>query len=70
VFLLKLALAVCFMGAVVWFASGSTTEWLTGTGRDRVSHLALVVALGAGSYFVALWLLGFRLRDFSQRGVE
>jgi len=28
-----------------------------------------VVAGGAG-YFAALWLLGFRLRDFSRRGAE
>jgi len=27
------------------------------------------VALGAMIYFVMLWLLGFRLHDFSQKGV-
>jgi hypothetical protein len=29
-----------------------------------------VIVLGTTTYFVALWALGFRLRDFSQRAAE
>jgi putative peptidoglycan lipid II flippase len=37
---------------------------------ERVVRLAAVCAAGAAAYFAALWLLGFRLRDFSRRDVE
>jgi putative peptidoglycan lipid II flippase len=32
--------------------------------------LAEVVAIGAAAYFLTLWLLGFRLKDFSKRGAR
>ena len=32
--------------------------------------VAAVVAAGAATYFIALWALGFRPSQFSQRGVE
>ncbi len=35
--------------------------------RAKVARLAGVVLLGAATYFAALWLLGFRPRDFVQR---
>jgi putative peptidoglycan lipid II flippase len=36
----------------------------------RAANLAGVVLLGAATYFAALWLLGFRIADFSKRGLE
>jgi putative peptidoglycan lipid II flippase len=36
----------------------------------RAANLAWVVLLGAASYFAALWLLGFRIKDFSKRAAE
>jgi putative peptidoglycan lipid II flippase len=36
----------------------------------RVAWLSGVVVLGATVYFATLWALGFRLKDFSQRGAE
>ena len=30
----------------------------------------LVLVLGAATYFAALWLLGFRLKDFAKRAAE
>jgi putative peptidoglycan lipid II flippase len=70
VFLLKLALAVYVMGAVLWLLSGDTTSWLVAGALERVGRLALLVAAGGGAYFLTLWLLGFRLRHFSRRGAE
>jgi putative peptidoglycan lipid II flippase len=70
VFVMKLAIAVCAMGATVWFVAGPATGWLTLGVAERVTRLAGLVAAGASSYFAALWLLGFRLLDFSKRAAE
>lgn len=67
VFLLKLAVAVYVMGAVLWLASGPDASWLSGGGAARAANLTWTVSLGGASYFLALWLLGFRLADFSRR---
>lgn len=66
-FVLKLALAVYAMGAVLWVLSGTTAGWLTAGGLERVGRLAMLVFAGGGTYFASLWLLGFRLKDFSRR---
>lgn len=68
VFMLKLALAVYVMGAVLWLLSGSATSWLASGALERVARLALLIAAGSGAYFLTLGLLGFRLRHFSRRG--
>jgi putative peptidoglycan lipid II flippase len=70
VFALKLALAVCVMGAVLWAMSGDATSWLAARAFERVWRLLLLVVAGSGAYFVTLWLLGFRLRQFARRGTE
>ena len=67
-FLLKLAIAVYVMAAVLWTTSGDAAAWLTLGATARAAHLAWIVLLGAASYFAVLWLLGFRLGDFSKRG--
>lgn len=68
VFMLKLALAVYVMGAVLWLMSGQATDWLAAGAFKRVAWLMLLVVAGAGAYFGTLWLTGFRLRDFNRRG--
>jgi putative peptidoglycan lipid II flippase len=65
-FLVKLGLAVCTMSVVLWIASGSEARWLAAGAVDRAAWLGVTVALGASSYFASLWLLGFRLSDFSR----
>lgn len=67
-FLLKLALAVYAMGALLWLMAGTPTEWLAAGAWARVTRLGLIVAAGGAAYFGVLWLLGFRLGDFSKRG--
>ena len=64
VFLLKLACAVGVMGAVLWFAAGDAQTWFAAGSVSRVLRLTGIVVLGAAVYFVVLWLLGFRVRDF------
>ena len=70
VFLLKLAFAVFLMAAVLWVTTGSASEWLSASAAQRITRLAAVVVAGAAAYFAALWVLGFRLRDFTQRTAE
>ena len=70
VFLFKLAVAVYVMAAVLWIASGTDATWLAMHGAARAGQLAWVVALGVVTYFTALWLLGFRLADFSRKTLE
>lgn len=70
VFLLKLAIAVYVMFAVLWIATASDAAWLAMSAAARAANLVGLVLLGAASYFAALWLLGFRVRDFSYRAAE
>jgi putative peptidoglycan lipid II flippase len=67
VFFVKILLALAVMGVVLWFTAGNDAAWLTGSALSRATQLSGVVLAGAASYFTALWLLGFRLRDFTQR---
>lgn len=66
-FALKILLAIAAMSACLWFAAGGDAGWLAATGLVKVLRLTGVVLLGAATYFAALWLLGFRPRDFVQR---
>ena len=68
-FLLKLLLALAVMAAVLWFGMGVEKDWLRFDLWNRLWRLGALVVGGAGSYFVTLWLLGFRLRDFSRKTV-
>jgi putative peptidoglycan lipid II flippase len=70
VFLLKLSVAVYVMFAVLWIATASDAVWLAMSAAGRAANLAWVVLLGAASYFAALGLLGFRIKDFSKRAAE
>ncbi len=66
IFLLKLLLAVCAMAAALWLAAGDGQRWVSAGAMLRIVWLSGVITLGAGVYFATLWLLGFRLRDFSR----
>ncbi|MFT4172941.1 MAG: murein biosynthesis integral membrane protein MurJ [Rhodocyclaceae bacterium] len=63
----KLLLALLVMAAVLWCAMGTEASWLQGATLSRVARLSMVVVAGAGAYFVTLFALGFRLRDFRRR---
>jgi putative peptidoglycan lipid II flippase len=68
VFLGKVAVALGAMSAVLWWTMGEDAVWLTGAVWWRIGRLSMLVALGVATYFGSLWLLGFRLRDFSKKG--
>ena len=69
-FLVKLGIAMAVMGTALWFGIGVEKDWLAFTLLRRLLHLSALVGLGAAAYFVTLWLLGFRLRDFKRRAAE
>lgn len=69
-FFVKVLIALIVMAIVLWFTMGSTTLWLENSSVERIIRLTWVVMLGATSYFIALWLLGIRLKDFSRRSIE
>ncbi|MDE2366078.1 MAG: murein biosynthesis integral membrane protein MurJ [Betaproteobacteria bacterium] len=67
IFMVKISVALAGMGGVLWVASGSDASWLADSTFHRVLRLTGVVTIGAIAYFALLWLLGFRLRNFSKR---
>jgi len=69
VFFLKISGALIVMGGVLWFAVGDHASWLEGSTLERVAKLSWIVCLGAVSYFAALWIMGFRLKDFAKQQV-
>ncbi|MEO8101727.1 MAG: murein biosynthesis integral membrane protein MurJ [Betaproteobacteria bacterium] len=67
-FLLKLVVALYLMGGVLWWASGTETEWLTLDMMAKCIRLSWIIALGAVVYFVALGAMRIRTRDFLKSG--
>ena len=67
IFSFKLLIAMLVMAAALWFGIGSESTWFAFPLLERVMRLTLLVVLGAGVYFVTLWVLGFRIRDFKRR---
>lgn len=67
IFLIKILIALTIMGVVLWFATGSDASWLADSAMARAGRLSWIVILGAFSYFAALWLLGFRITDFTKQ---
>ena len=65
-FLAKLVLALLVLGGVLWWLGGPASFWLSASLCAKVGRLAGVCAAGAGAYFAALWLLGFRIADFNR----
>ena len=68
-FFTKLFAALILLGLTLWFGMGTEQSWLARTGWARVIHLSWLITAGIAIYFATLWVLGFRLRDFSKRGV-
>jgi putative peptidoglycan lipid II flippase len=66
-FALKVAVALAAMALALWLAMGSAAWWLGASGWTRAASVTGLVLLGGAAYFASLWLLGFRLGDFSRR---
>ncbi len=57
------------MAAVLLGVLHFMPDWQQGNMLMRMLRLMGVVIVGAGSYFIALYLLGFRPRDFMKRSI-
>ena len=67
VFALKVAAALAVMALALWMAMGEEHWWLTARSWNKAAAMSGLVLLGGVTYFFCLWLLGFRLADFSRR---
>ncbi|MEQ1515605.1 MAG: murein biosynthesis integral membrane protein MurJ [Usitatibacteraceae bacterium] len=65
-FLLKIGVALYAMAITLFWISGADTEWLKSSTLANCWRLGLVMIVGAVTYFGALWLMGFRLNQFSR----
>jgi putative peptidoglycan lipid II flippase len=67
-FYLKLLVAVSLMGVVAWIG-GAQVDWLGMRHQPvlRAGALFLLISVCGATYFSALLLMGFRLRDFKRR---
>jgi len=65
-FVSKLAVALFVLAMLLAAIAGPASFWLHAGLWAKVGRLAAVVVAGAGCYFGALWLLGFRFGDFSR----
>jgi len=68
-FLLKAIIALAIMAGVLWWSASGADYWLQSGVWERIERLTLVIAAGTVSYFGALWLMGFRPRDFGKRDI-
>jgi len=65
-FLARVGVALAVLGAVLWLAPGEDAFWLHAGLWAKIGRLAWVIGASAVTYFAALWLMGFRLADFSR----
>ncbi|MBP6082546.1 MAG: polysaccharide biosynthesis C-terminal domain-containing protein, partial [Providencia sp.] len=68
-FIFKLLIAVVVMTGVLFAVLHFMPQWQEGNMLMRMLRLMGVVVVGAGSYFVALYALGFRPRDFKKHSI-
>ncbi|HEY9210009.1 MAG TPA: murein biosynthesis integral membrane protein MurJ [Methylotenera sp.] len=66
-FLVKLLVALIFMGIALYYAMGHASAWLGFSLLKRLVYISGLVVLGGVSYFAMLMLLGFRPRDYIRR---
>jgi putative peptidoglycan lipid II flippase len=65
--MIKLAVALFVMAAVLHIVAGDNAVWISYKLLPKLTHLVVVLGVGAASYFATLWLLGIRVKDFIKR---
>ena len=66
-FQFKLLIGLSLMGAALWWFSGADAAWLTMQTIPKVIKVSWLVLAGGTIYFVSLWVMGIRFKDFSKR---
>ncbi|WP_407279964.1 murein biosynthesis integral membrane protein MurJ [Aromatoleum evansii] len=67
IFSLRLLAALGVLGVALWFGMGDEQWWYAQDAVTRVLRLSAVVLGGIGAYFLTLFALGVRPRDFRRR---
>ncbi|AYH42937.1 murein biosynthesis integral membrane protein MurJ [Azoarcus sp. DN11] len=67
---LRLLVALVVLGVVLWFGAGDEAWWFSQTATMRLLRLSAVVLGGIAAYFLTLFTLGIRLRDFRRRAAS
>ena len=63
--LLRIVAASCLMCVVLYYYQGKADDWVSLGLSSRVLWLTKLIAIGSGSYFIALYMLGLRKKDLS-----
>lgn len=66
-FMIKLAVAVTAMAIALHYAAGDDALWMAYALMPKLLHLVGLLVLGSATYFVSLWLMGIRIKDFMHR---
>lgn len=66
-FMSKISIATIVMAAALWLGMDGQEHWLHTHFHERIIHLSGLVALGAGTYFITLRLLGIHAKQFIRR---
>ena len=66
-FFVKVCVATAVLAAVVVPTMGADAVWLHAGFAQKAARLSLLIVAGVLAYFGTLYLLGFRLADFSRR---
>jgi putative peptidoglycan lipid II flippase len=69
-FALRVMGSVIVMAGVLWLSMGTAEWWFAADWKLRLAGLTGLVLLGASVYLACLAALGFRLRDYSRRGMQ
>jgi putative peptidoglycan lipid II flippase len=69
-FALRVAGSAIVMAGVLWFSMGPAQWWFAADWKLRLAGLTGLVLLGAAVYLACLAGMGFRLRDYSRRGMQ
>jgi putative peptidoglycan lipid II flippase len=69
-YIVKVVIAVAVMSALLGWLMGDAQWWLAQSFGGRVIRLSMLVAGGITVYFLSLWLMGFRPRQFYRRAAE
>jgi putative peptidoglycan lipid II flippase len=68
-FMTKLAIAVSLMAIVLHLTAGPDMTWMTYKLMPKLLHLVILLVLGSATYFLVLWVLGIRIKDFMKRTI-
>ena len=51
------------MSGILWLGLEHWSDWASASASSRAIRLSALVAAGGGSFVIALFVAGFRLRD-------